>query len=1669
MKPSSNISKQRYFIRPVIYLLLGFVILNTSLSVVLADANPPAGTLPSGVLSVPHGSVGNFDYSTAGRLDIRDVSHQTVINWNNFDIGTGATTQFHQLGVNPAVMNRIHDGSPTGIHGSLLGNGRVFIINPAGVIFGPGSTINVNQLVASSLNMTNEDFINSTVVVNPLDMKFELLGDGVVENHGVITAADSVYLVGKNVLNAGTIISPGGLVVMAAGEEVWLAQPGSNVIVKKMAAPSQQDHTVVNSGTIEAAGGEIVLAAGDIFSNAIDDLDTLAVVVGRVGQFGTLSVDATDGDGGSITMTAGEVVVLGSESLTTANAGTNGDGGEVVAYSPGMVLFNDGAQVEAKGGSESGDGGFLELSGKEYVEIEGWIDLTASNGENGEFLIDPRNIKIVNGSVNQGNKSGSIWKPKKWKLNQHSKLGIDRLNNYLSNGNVILETGFPGLQSGWVIFNASKDVSTGIGNTNSLTVNAENYIRFNANCGINFEGSGNVTLNAKRDVTINAEITLNGGYLEILGGQSLLFGNDIHINENITAGSMRIKNGRDAFPGEAGFSAIHLANDKSLESTTGNVVIEAVHDVVLGGDVLAAGDIFINGDEDGYGNPLTGSYHPISFGGGDVIARNLTAGGNIEVKGNAIQLNGDVSANGGNLAITGRTSRELIFGTLLDTGNPWGNIDVATGKSLYASGNVNIDDLSNPGGKPLMTLTGHSSLVIEAENGVISAPDTVIQVLGSSLTLEQGLSLNIDDFLFANQSNTDLTLISNNGSVTSVETGTKPENAADQWLSIGATANTDITFSGNSGNIMLGDSGKDTTKSLWAKTGNIDVTSVNNNIEAAKDLTSGGDMTLQADVDVIAHGNLNAGGNISINASADTIYLGGNVGTINGDVTFGENVIADGIGNQRFEAKGNGKVLHAEGTITKTTGGDLTLAGGYYAGGGTYDSGYEIDLDGDVTVKDGSLILGDWFSFADDDVTVAAGRTLKASKDVTAYDDLYGEGDLFVWAGDDVSLCEDVTAEGKIVLGADTAEWDGKVYVGGDISANGGDMEITGADIEIKGDAYANGNIEMEARETGYQWFDLGDVSVDGDIDSTDGVQIFADDHITLGQSWNNKGNVGTGGDVKLIGGNDGDSYGDVEVYGDIDAGGSVEIDAVYDTIYLHGDVFADDYIWLMANTEFEGWFDQYLDAGTWIQADGYLNKLNSWGMWWSDGSLYLHAYGDISLADDVAAAICCPEMCWSAGGGVSIISDTGMIYTPGFYEDVEGVEKPALAIDITGRSDQFGFWGPIGVDLPYDDGKAAIVLQSAEDLVLHEWSGLRACGTYYAESVDDRVGVGFLADPGVSIGGEVRDEGVPIDVAVYVASTGTDTAAGQGNIHLGGEVDIMSREWVPCDGDGLEMTVIGGGKGEWQCINRGDMIADAYDTITFGTKFEGALADGRVGDRLEVCSRITEWLGDADGRLPFPDDLTLPEGYNYVMRGAGLENGSITDGRAWVLEYRADLPPAPLGGLLLLGTEEVGFGEAGCPALLTWMADELGVDEEGLQVYLSNAFVYSTDCQPCELAATLRDLSVVLEDPESIGIAAIAQVISEFITSPAPPSEEEMALIAEQLASHAGDGTYYAAAGQWIDTLVAYVGVLVNEMGWSVDDAVAFVMDKYGARITDTGNPALIAYVEARLAALGG
>jgi hypothetical protein len=158
----------------------------------------------------------------------------------------------------------------------------------------------------------------------------------------------------------------------------------------------------------------------------------------------------------------------------------------------------------------------------------------------------------------------------------------------------------------------------------------------------------------------------------------------------------------------------------------------------------------------------------------------------------------------------------------------------------------------------------------------------------------------------------------------------------------------------------------------------------------------------------------------------------------------------------------------------------------------------------------------------------------------------------------------------------------------------------------------------------------------------------------------------------------------------------------------------------------------------------------------------------------------------------------------------------------------------------------------------------------------------------------------------------------------------------------------------------------------------------------------------------------------------------------------------------------------SGYPALLSWVAKELGVEPENIQIGVANSLASSKGIQPYNSFSRLKKAAAILRDAGGVYINALAQVISEFASSTVPPTEEQMAAIANAISSNAGANNQYALAGQYLDALAEYVSILRNEMGFSADDAVRLATNNYIQNLTE-GQTGVAAYMAARLAAMGG
>ena len=326
--------------------------------------------------NVVHGNV-NIGSGNGGNLQIRQNSNSAIINWESFSIDAGELTQFRQPNSNAAVLNRVTGGDPSAIHGALKGNGNVFVINPNGILVGPGGTIDVHGLVLSTLDVDNGEFLAGG------DMNFKGVGKEVTNMGRINGIGGDVFLIGRTVRNSGAITASSGTVGLAAGEEVLLTAQGNTgerLFVRAKGA-GVSGTGILNDGTIEGAAVELK-AHGNLFALAINNKGSIRAT-GAVNSGGKVFLR---GAGGS---------VRNSGSIHASGPGI-GSGGRVLieaAY----------AKVD---GMMRAERGHVRITGTEKVELGGKVDVSTSTGKGGEVVVEGKEIEI--GSAAFVDASGDI-------------------------------------------------------------------------------------------------------------------------------------------------------------------------------------------------------------------------------------------------------------------------------------------------------------------------------------------------------------------------------------------------------------------------------------------------------------------------------------------------------------------------------------------------------------------------------------------------------------------------------------------------------------------------------------------------------------------------------------------------------------------------------------------------------------------------------------------------------------------------------------------------------------------------------------------------------------------------------------------------------------------------------------------------------------------------------------------------------------------------------------------------------------------------------------------------------------------------------------------------------------------------------------------------------------
>ncbi|MBE9124809.1 MULTISPECIES: CHAT domain-containing protein [unclassified Coleofasciculus] len=647
-------------------------------------------------------------------------------SFNQFGLNENQIANFISQPSIQNILGRVIGGDPSIINGLIQvsgGNSNLFLMNPSGIIFGSQASLNVpaNFTVTTATGIGFEGGWFSAVgsneytnlIGNPNAFQFDILQPGAIINAAnlAVPAGHNLSLLGGEVINTGTIQSVGGTITLAAvpgTSRVNLSQQGHILTLELQPSNNQSFITplmlpelltgsnvetglVNNNNAVQTAAGTVIptQTGTAIVSGTLDaaaspngqggNVDVFGSQVGFVDQ-AQVNVSGDTGGGtvriggeymGQGTVPNAQMTVVDSDVVIDADAEVNGNGGRVIVWSDDFTRFW--GTITARGGTQAGDGGFVETSGENLLEaIGGSVDASATNGLPGLWLLDPRNVTITTAATSGSPFTGGIFTPPV----DDAIISVDEILAALDAGtSVTITTGTTGTQDGNITVAAAID---------GLTLSPDNVT---------------LTLSAANDIFVNAPIT-NASTIHVLNLEFLAGGN-IDVNADITTAGGSIN-----FMSSSGLidTAGGTLNSSSTFTDGGAITLEALVSITTG-DINSSSTVFSGTDRGGAvtlmsdGDITTGeinsSYNarnPYGSEGGAVSV--ISSGGSIETG----EINSS-STNDSTFGIGGANSQG-------------GSVE------LDAAGSITTDGINSSGSSNGDLDSIGSSVIIKARNDI---------------------------------------------------------------------------------------------------------------------------------------------------------------------------------------------------------------------------------------------------------------------------------------------------------------------------------------------------------------------------------------------------------------------------------------------------------------------------------------------------------------------------------------------------------------------------------------------------------------------------------------------------------------------------------------------------------------------------------------------------------------------------------------------------------------------------------------------------------------------------------------------------------------------------------------------------------------------------------------
>jgi filamentous hemagglutinin family protein len=659
------------------------------------------------------------DANNAQQLNITGGTQATANLYHSFQQFGLTQGEIANFMSNPSIQNilaRVSGGNASVINGLIQvtgGNSSLYLLNPAGIIFGANSSLNVpaafTATTANGIQVGNGWFGVNTGIddVKKLTGTPQAFGFAsstsivaseqpvaAIANAGNLTAKEgqSITLVGGLVINTGTITTPSGKITIAAvpdGKYIKITPEGSllslqlpiadqNQLVQSNVQAKDLPNLLTGSATLRNMTGLNVDTSGNVLvaGTAIPNTTGTAIASGNLnvssntskgGEINVLgdrvalisaNINASGAISGGTVLIGGDYLGKGivpnaqytfvsKDSSILADALQSGNGGKVIAWSNRSTGYL--GNISAKGGEVSGNGGFVEVSGKENLLFQGKVNTTALNGIAGTILLDPNNITISSNAS-----TVAFAPPVLFSDFTGTDINIRDFDLRGVAGNVVLQANNNITIDNTTVFNSTLATSITFQAGNDININVPNF-------GFDFNNGNTQTLSfiAGRDINVDTSAIDTDGF-----SSSFLFDTTAsptitltaqNRNVNIT-GNFLVRNS----PGEAGVTL-------NLNAPNGGVIVN--NGFLRTGQVSMTTDSIINitaGQFRVTGTPINGAP---TFNGAVQNTRyslyTFSANANVNSQGNvSLQFGNDVpiiSGNGGNNLINIRLLNDTNF------------------------------------------------------------------------------------------------------------------------------------------------------------------------------------------------------------------------------------------------------------------------------------------------------------------------------------------------------------------------------------------------------------------------------------------------------------------------------------------------------------------------------------------------------------------------------------------------------------------------------------------------------------------------------------------------------------------------------------------------------------------------------------------------------------------------------------------------------------------------------------------------------------------------------------------------------------------------------------------------------------------------------------------------